>query len=199
MAVLIPGMLELAAKHGSKARFRIKPQVAQPHRSLERGEADLLLIPDLFCSHEHPQERLFDEHYVCVVWKDSPLAQGELTLERYMAASHVTMRPNDEDLPVLEKWFMDVPGMSRQITVSTYNFGAIPFMVVGTDLIGTVHSLFAKRISAALPIVLKPIPMPGVGFRQAMQWHKYRTRDPGLIWLRSLLLEAAHNIDVAAH
>lgn len=196
MAVLIPHMLALAAQRGSKARFRLKPQIAQPHRSLERGETDLLLIPDVFCSPEHPQERLFDEHYVCVVWKDSPLAQGEMTLERYMAASHVTMQPNDDDLPVLEKWFVDVPGMRRQIAVSTYNFCAIPFMVVGTNLIGTVHSLLAQRILPALPVVLKPVPLPGVGFQQTMQWHKYRTRDPGLVWLRSLLLEAAQQIDL---
>lgn len=198
MAVLIPSMLALAAKGGSKARFRLKPQVAHPHRSLERGEADLLIIPDVFCSHEHPQERLFDEHYVCVIWKDSPMAHGEMTLERYMSASHVTMQPNDEDLPVLEKWFSDSPGMNRQIAVSTFNFNAIPFMVVGTDLIGTVHSLLARMVLPAIPVVLKPVPLPGVGFHQAMQWHKYRTRDPGLIWLRSLLLEASQKIAMVA-
>jgi DNA-binding transcriptional LysR family regulator len=106
------------------------------------------------------------------------------------------MRPNDEDLPVLEKWFADSPGMGRQIAVSTYNFVAIPFMVVGTDLIGTVHSQLARRILPAIPVVLKPVPLPGVGFRQAMQWHKYRTRDPGLVWLRALLHEAAQQIDL---
>lgn len=195
MAVLIPNMLALAAKRKIKARFRLKPQVAHPHRSLERGETDLLIIPDIFCSDEHPRERLFDENYVCVVWKDSPLAQGEMTLERYMSAFHVTMRPNDEDLPVLEKWFADSPVMGRQIAVSTYNFVAIPFMVVGTDLIGTVHSQLARRILPALPVVLRPVPLQGVGFSQAMQWHKYRTRDPGLVWLRTLLHEAAQQID----
>lgn len=195
MGVLIPSMLALAAQRGSKARFRLKPQVAQPHRSLERGETDLLIIPDIFCSEEHPQERLFDESFVCVVWKDSPLAQGEMTLERYMSALHVTMRPNDEDRSVLEKWFADSPGISRQIAVSTFNFAAIPFLVVGTDLIGTVHARLARKILPALPVVLKPVPLPGVGFRQAMQWHKYRTRDPGLVWLRNLLHDAAQQHD----
>lgn len=196
MAVLIPSMLALASQRKSKARFRLKPQVAHPRLSLERGETDLLIIPDTFCSDEHPQERLFDEHFVCVVWKDSPLAQGEMTLERYMAASHITMRPNDEDLPVLEKWFAESTGKNRQIAVSTYNFAAVPFMVVGTDFIGTVHSQLARRILPAIAVVLKPVPLPGLGFRQAMQWHKYRTRDPGLVWLRALLHEAAQQLDL---
>jgi hypothetical protein len=28
-----------------------------------------------------------------------------------------------------------------------------------------------------------------------MQWHKYLTRDPGLIWLRGLLKEAASRLE----
>jgi hypothetical protein len=28
-------------------------------------------------------------------------------------------------------------------------------------------------------------------FEQAMQWHKYRSLDPGLLWLRTLMQQAA--------
>jgi hypothetical protein len=28
-----------------------------------------------------------------------------------------------------------------------------------------------------------------------MQWHKLRSNDPGLLWLRTLLAEAARRID----
>ena len=52
-----------------------------------------------------------------------------------------------------------------------------------------------QRILPALQVVRMPVPLPGVGFRQAMQWHKYRIRDLGLVWLYSLLLEAAQHID----
>lgn len=198
MEVLIPRLLALAAQRRSKVRLRLKPQVAHPHRSLENGDADLLIIPDVFCSPDHPQERLFEDHFVCAVWKDSPLAEGEMTIERYMSASHVIMRPADDELPVLEKWLTSSHGLQRQIAVSTYNFGAIPFMVVGTDLIGTVHSRLVQRVLPAIAVVLKPLPLPTANFLQAMQWHKYRTRDPGLVWLRSLLHEAASHMDDVA-
>ncbi len=195
MEVLIPRLLALAAQQGSRVSFRLKPQVAQPYRSLERGEADLLIIPDIFCSPDHPQERLFEDHFVCAVWKDSPLAQGDMTIERYMSAGHVIMKPSDNDVPVLDRWFSQLHSLERQIAVSTYSFGSIPFMVVGTDLIGTVHSRLVRRVLPAIPVVLKPVPLPAVSFHQAMQWHKYRTRDPGLVWLRGLLHEAARLLD----
>ncbi|WP_310568309.1 LysR family transcriptional regulator [Hydrogenophaga sp.] len=195
MEVLIPRLLALASQQGSRVRLRLKNQVAHPYRSLERGAADLLIIPDIFCSPDHPQERLFEDHFVCAVWRDSPLAEGEMTLERYMGASHVVMNPTDDQLPVLDRWFTNIQGLERRIAVSTYSFGSIPFMVVGTDLIGTVHSRLVRRVLPAVPVVLKPVPLPAVHFHQAMQWHKYRTRDPGLVWLRSLLHEAAARID----
>ena len=79
MEVLIPGMLALASEQRSRVRFNLQPQVSQPHRHLERGEADLLIIPQAFCSPDHPLDGLFEDQFVCVVWRDSALAQGELS------------------------------------------------------------------------------------------------------------------------
>jgi hypothetical protein len=33
--------------------------------------------------------------------------------------------------------------------------------------------------------------------KQMMQWHKYRTNDPGLIWLRETLLQAVAVMDAS--
>ncbi|MDB5929515.1 MAG: hypothetical protein JWR60_1222 [Polaromonas sp.] len=32
---------------------------------------------------------------------------------------------------------------------------------------------------------------------QALQWHKYRTQNPGLAWLRGLRQKAAERMDAA--
>jgi hypothetical protein len=34
---------------------------------------------------------------------------------------------------------------------------------------------------------------------QSMQWHKHRTSDPGLAWLRGLLKEAVAAMDSQRH
>ena len=36
-----------------------------------------------------------------------------------------------------------------------------------------------------------PMPLPMPPLEQAMQWHKHRTLDPGLAWLRGLMQQAA--------
>jgi DNA-binding transcriptional LysR family regulator len=195
MEMLIPGMLALASQQGSRVRFSLQPQVSQPHRHLERGEADLLIIPQTFCSPDHPVDLLFADQFVCVVWRESALAQGELTQERYLKARHVTMDPPGGGQPVFDTWLASDHGLSREIGLTTYSFGVIPHLVVGTDLIGTVHARLARRLQTLLPIEIRPVPLPMRAFQQAMQWHKYLTRDPGLIWLRGLLKEAASRLE----
>jgi DNA-binding transcriptional LysR family regulator len=92
--VLVPHALEIVGKQKSTARFQLLAQVANnPHEQLEQGKADLLIIPSDFMSTEHPCDILYEEEFVCVVWKHSKIASGELTAEKYAAAGHVLMRP----------------------------------------------------------------------------------------------------------
>jgi len=58
-----------------------------------------------------------------------------------------------------------------------------------------VHTRLARLAQASLPIALLPPPMEMPVMDQAMQWHKYRSLDPGIVWLRQLLLDAAVVMD----
>jgi LysR family transcriptional regulator, nod-box dependent transcriptional activator len=195
METLIPHALARASRQRSTVRFRLLPQVAHPHRALERGEADLLIIPAAYLSPEHPSEVLFKEDFLCAMWRDSQIARGELTTERYVNARHIVMQPTETNQPAFEDWFVKQHGISRKNQVLTYSFGAMAFLVVGTELIATIHTRLARRLQAALPITLAPVPLPMPPLEQTMQWHKYRAQDPGLVWLRTLMQQAAVAMD----
>ena len=191
MEVLIPQALAIAAGQRSTVRFRLLPQVSHPAHALEQGEADLLVIPKAYCSPDHPTETLFNDEFVCVVWNQSSHARHGLDFERYASAGHAVMQPLDTDKPAFESWYVQRYGLSRRIEVTTYSFAALPFLVVGTDRVATVHAMLAGRVASALPITLLPLPLPMPPFEQAMQWHKHRSLDPGLLWLRNVMLQAA--------
>ena len=194
MEVLMPRVLALARKQRSTTRFKLLPQVSSPARALERGEADLLVIPNAYCATDHPKETVFTDGFVCVVWSQSSHAREGLSFERYANAGHVVMQPVDTERPAFESWFVQRYGLLRRIEVATYSLAALPFLVVGTDLIATVHSMLAETVKPALPIKLLPLPLPMPAFEQAMQWHKYRSLDPGLLWLRRLMQHAAKDM-----
>lgn len=192
--VLAPEMLALAAQAGATVNFEFVPQVAHPYRDLERGEADLLIIPTGFLSPDHPFEVLYREEFVCVIWRDGDLAKDELTFDRYVNAEHVAMQPSGR-ADAFEGWFLKRFGITRRVAVSTYSFITLPALVVGTQWIATVHSRVAHRFAGAWPVEVRPIPVQFEKMEQAVQWHKFRTNDPGLAWLRTLLRMAGDRID----
>lgn len=194
--VFAPHLLALASEERCSARFDFLPQVANPGRSLERGEADLLIIPRGFLSPDHPEEVLYTEEFVCVVWRGSTLARGELNFDRYLAAGHVVMQPQGSLGDSFEAWFVKRYGVTRRVAVTSYGFSALPAMVVGTDLVATVHARLARLLKDAWPIEIRPSPVPITAMEQGFQWHKYRTQDPGLVWLRGLLKRAVLRMDL---
>lgn len=193
--VLAPHLLALATEQRCSARFDFLPQVSDPQRNLERGEADLLVIPRGFLSPDHPDEVLYQEDFVCVVWRHSKLAQGELTFERYLAAEHVVMQPPGGGGISFETWFVKRFGVARKVSVTTYAFGPMPALVCGTEYMATVHRRLARAFCASWPLVIKASPLQIEPMQQAVQWHRYRTQDPGLAWLRGLLRQAVGRMD----
>lgn len=197
MAILMPHALARAARQRSRVRFKMLPQVSSPSRALERGETDLLIIPSAYCSPDHPTESLFQEQFVCAVWNQSAHARRELTVARYTEASHIVMQPLQTDQLAFENWFVLQYGVTRRIELTTFSFASLPFLVVGTELIATMHARLARRLQASLPITLLPVPLPMQKLEQTMQWHKYLTLDPGLVWLRQLMVDAANDMAAA--
>jgi len=193
--VLAPHVLALAAEQGCTARFEFLPQVTKPERSLERGEADMLIIPRGFMSPTHPEEVLYEEDFVCVISKGSKLAESELTFDRYITAGHVVMRPPGSIGESFESWFLQRYGISRNIAVTTYSFAALPALVAGTEYVTTVHARLAELLVQAWPLEIRKSPLDIEKMQQAAHWHKYRTQDPGLIWLRSMLRRAVQRMD----
>ena len=194
-AMLIPHLLELAHRQSSTVKFHLLPQTTNPKRALENGEVDVLIIPSQYASEEHPTELLFSETFGCLVWSDSPLAHGEMTLDRYLSQGHVVTDPSNSQS--YETRELAKQGIHRRIEVTTYSFATAPRFVIGTSRILTTHSRLARQAAASMPLVFKPLPVRFDPLQQLLQWHKYRTNDLGIAWLRQMLLQAVAVMDAA--
>ncbi|MCE4557956.1 LysR substrate-binding domain-containing protein [Roseateles cellulosilyticus] len=170
------------------------PQVEKPQRAIERNEADMLVYPREYCSLDHPIERLWEEEFVCIVSASSSHARQPLTFERYVEAGHVVMQPPDS-APSFESWFLQRYGVSRKVEVTTYNFNSVAMLVANTERIATMHRRHARLAQLQQELILLPprIDMPKM--EQSLQWHKYRTQDQGLVWLRRLMHSGVQRMD----
>ncbi|WP_321854127.1 LysR family transcriptional regulator [Paraburkholderia tropica] len=187
---LMPHVIKRAYELAPGVRFELCAQSAHPQRALERTDVDLLIIPKEYCSNEHPSETLLEETFCCVIWKDSLLAAEELTHKRYLEAGHIVVVPGQEQTG-LEEWFMRELGVARRIETTTYSFTAPGYLLVGTERIATMHRRLALQAAKSEPIVIRDVPLAMPKMQQSTQWHTHRTNDPGLLWLRELLMSCA--------
>ena len=192
---LMPHLLALARRQSSTVRFQLcpLPHLDQPQRALGRGEADMMVVPRNYCSPDQP---LFEEEYVCAVWNGSRFARaGAVSEADYAAADHVEVQPSGIGQPTLDSWFLERSGMERRIEVTTFSFIAAPFLVLGTDRIATIQRRLGRMAQQFLPLAILEAPVVLPRMAQSVQWHKYRSRDPGLVWLRGLLHQAVEEMD----
>lgn len=187
--VFMPHVFALAEKEGSRARFRLLPQTEQPYHMLERGEADMLIAPEQFCSFDHPSETLFHDHYVCLAWNEGKYAHKPVTVADYNEAGHVIMVPPINAKSV-EGERLSRLGVVRREEVTCFSFSALPALLVGTNRLATVHGRTARDAMQRLPLVQHPVPFELNSMSQNMQWHEYRAHDPGIQWIQDLFRRA---------
>ncbi|MBB3211689.1 DNA-binding transcriptional LysR family regulator [Herbaspirillum sp. Sphag1AN] len=194
LMTFIPHLITLAAQQSPGTRFHLLAQVEGPEHKLEHGEADMVIIPGNYCSKDHPQEFLWQEEFVCLMWDGNRLAQGALTLNDYLAAGHIRMQPAITT-PSIESAYLMRAGIERRIEITTHNFLSVPAMLIGTERIATVHRRLAHMVQRIMPVAIQPLPINIAHMEQCVQWHKYRTMDPGLIWLRDMMQQAVKRMN----
>jgi LysR family transcriptional regulator, nod-box dependent transcriptional activator len=186
---IMPTFLALVERRAPGIQIDFKPQQNLPHLLLERGEADLLVTPTLFCSENHPSEVLFEDQICCVVAANGPFASG-LTEAEFLSAGHIVMQPPNGGESFARR-VCDQLGLKIHVEVSTYSFASLPFLVQGSRRIALVQKSLAECMlgHGGIAIVEPPFSFPPL--LQSLQWHSYRSRDPGLAWVRAQIQEAA--------
>lgn len=195
LTVLAPHLFSLARQRDFKGRIDFVPLRETPSRELKLGNVDLIVIPQTVIDQEHPNELLYEERFVCIVWSGSRLAQGAMTLERYEAAHHLLMQLSVGGGEVFDVPFVTLSGARRQVAASTYSFSALPALIVGTDTVATVQLRLARYAQRSWPVTIKESPIAMDPMQQVIQWHGSRTHDVGLQWLRSLFVQAVSLMD----
>lgn len=181
-ALLLPGLvralreqapgIDLAITHASREGMQ---------EGVLSGEIDLAagVFPDL--PAELRSTPLFEEHYACLVDRDSLPADGGLDLPTYLARPHVLLEMRGSGTPEIERALTAIRER-RHVAISLPHWGIAPQLIQGTDLILTVSSQGLLNIdSRRLLVVPPPFHIPSFGF--VLAWHKRRAGDGALQWL----------------
>ncbi|MCW5719970.1 MAG: LysR family transcriptional regulator [Devosia sp.] len=173
--------------------FNIRPIVHPPHAYLEQGRMDFLLIPRQYTSPQHPMQELYSEPFACLLWNEGRFAGRDLTMEDYLQAGHVTVEIGQmAKVPADRNLIEQTHGMLRS-AVTVNAFSAVPWMVLGTDRIGTLPLSLARIFADILPLEVRPLPFDVPENRLVLQWGKFAEDDACLKWVRQSICE--HRLD----
>jgi len=145
------------------------------------GDLDLAagVFPDM--PAELRTTPLFEEHYTCLVDRNSLPASGTLDLPTYVSRPHVLLEMRGSGTPEIERALTAIRER-RHVAVSLPHWGVAPQLIQGTDLILTVSSRGVLNIDHRhLLAVPPPFHIPSFAFELA--WHARRAGDAGLQWL----------------
>tara|TARA_B110001454_G_scaffold209723_1_gene223499 strand:+ start:11970 stop:12902 length:933 start_codon:yes stop_codon:yes gene_type:complete len=197
-STFLPKLLQRLRTDAPNITVDLVAQEAFLDGPVSRGEVDFVILPEQFASPDHPAHRLFSDNHVCIAWNQNHAIGDTLTYDAYMAARHVVARFGENRTPTIDSWVADSFEQKRIIDVSVMNFLTIPYYVVGTDRLATVHAQSAEIYSRAMPLRIFPLPFDVPPIPVALQWHRYNNRHPAMIWLRSLILEIGKEYDAVS-
>ncbi|MFD2781708.1 hypothetical protein ACFS32_12075 [Novosphingobium pokkalii] len=63
---------------------------------------------------------------------------------------------------------------------------------MSTQRMAVMQERLARRLMAAFPLAMAPLPFAFQPMREMVQYHRTRTSDEGLRWLMARLREAAY-------
>ncbi|WP_390959207.1 LysR substrate-binding domain-containing protein [Pseudomonas moorei] len=187
-AIVLPGLIRSLRSEAPGIDLQIS------HASRE-GMLDGILNGDIDIAvgvfPEMPNELrstlLFEEHYVCLVDRDSLPVDATLDLPAYLARPHVLLEMRGSGTPEIER-ALTALHERRRVAVSLPHWNVAPQLISGTDLILTVASRGVRDIDEASLIVVPP-PFHIPSFTFVLAWHQRRGGDQALNWLKQRIGE----------
>jgi DNA-binding transcriptional LysR family regulator len=195
--VLILDVLRAVDRESNGVTIELLHPSEDASEQLEAGEVDFIITPQQLSSDKHMSQPMFEDSYSIVVDRDNDAIGDTITLEQYFSLGHVMF--HQQGVALVENWFAEHHGDQRRVEVVTHTFNLLPFAVVGTRRVATMHTRLAARYLPVLPVrLVRPLfAIPDM--TEVLQWHNHRDIDLGNVWLRKKIIAAAQALPPIDH
>ncbi len=180
--IILGPLLARITNEAPLMRIESAPFAYQSVDALFRQPLDVAIVAEPFASSEFACERLFSETMSCMVWRDGRHGAG-LTERDFLDGRHVSISHPQERLahPVGTALFHLSEGQNIVARASSYT--TLPHAIIGTDLIVTTLTRYARLCATMLPVTVLPVPVQTPTIDFVAQWQNYRANEPVIGWL----------------
>ncbi len=185
---VLPQALSQLYHHAPHIKLNLTYWDSATLAAMERGEIDLgatIIRPE----HKHlsylPLEQ---DHYVCIMRQQHPLAEEELSLQNYTAYPHGIITSGSDKAGDIDA-ALSAEGLFRDIALRIPSYSSAFSLVAKTDHLLTIPNSIADRLIVDSNFIKKQLPL-NLSFTQAaMIWHPRFDHDLAHKWLRTELYE----------
>jgi DNA-binding transcriptional LysR family regulator len=196
-AVLMPGLVRQLAELAPGVSLRVVPLTTRdPRKMLDEGGADLAIghfpavLADLTARAQAGAARSFLHHrlfvgdYVCVMRTGHPLAQGELTIDRFCDARHMLVSFSGRAYGFIDEALQSL-GRQRRVVLTVNQFFTAGKVVVQSDLLTVLPRHFVDVTGFADQLVIRELPFAVAPIQVDALWHQRMDADSAHAWLRA--------------
>ncbi|MGU7774386.1 LysR family transcriptional regulator [Burkholderia sp. MR1-5-21] len=191
----LPPLLAKLAEIAPGIRLEIASAAVEAVSAAMRGgEIDLALgyVPEL--GPGCVSQTLFSDEHVCMVRAGHPLRKRVPTREDLTALRYVYASSNATGHRMVEKW-LDELHFERTVVLRLPHFIVAPEIVQHTDLAIIFPRSIAERFNRGRAFRIFPLPFALPPIEIQLHSHVQFSTDPGVAWLRGLIVEMFHRPD----
>ena len=190
---LAPPLTMAVASSAPNVQVRLLAEPSADAADLVRGHIDLEVGAEQPERPEITAETIGTDHMVAVSRAGHPLADGELTPERFAAAGHVTVSRRGRLRGVIDDALAE-RGLRRRVVASLPTSSAALELVASTDLLTVVAEQVCRPGWTRLGLDARQVPFALPAVPVIVTWHRRNDTDPAHAWLRMQVRRALRAI-----
>lgn len=191
--VMLPHLIEHISRIAPRVGLKIQ---SRPNEDLpavlDTNEIDIAIgvIPDL--PRRFKRMALFEDTYLCMMRRSHPLAGRPITLEEFLKADQLSVKPGMSDMSRADR-FLAQEGIKRRTVTTVHQFLAAPAIVSRSDLIVLVFEKMAPIFDPSR-FYFCPVPVPNMKVTATAVWSDVHSDLPAHKWLRRQIAVAARQL-----
>ena len=188
--IIIPNLVDFIEKNSPESSLSIRSEQGNDAlKLLDNNEIDFAVgrfetIPPRFGYSD-----LFTEDYVCICKKTHKFAsEKKLSIDQYLSCKHLRVAPMGAPLHPIDRTLGQL-NFEREISVRIELITLAPMIINNTDLILTLPSKTAQRMSKNYDFQIVELPLDLEKRKTRMVWHKELTNHPTFDWIKNQILK----------
>ena len=187
--LILPNLVSFIESNSPGSSLRIRSeQGSEAIRLLDSNNIDFAIgrfemVPSRFGSIN-----LFNENYVCMMNQSHKFAnEKKLSIKQYLSIKHLRVAPVDAPVAPIDRSLSQL-NLERNIFVRIDLITLAPSILANSDLVLTLPSETAKRMSKNYGFSISDLPIDLEKRQTKMLWHKELSNHPSFDWIRNMIV-----------